>query len=167
MAGLSTSNPREARALDRTDRRILELLQRDGRITNAELARRVHLSATPCLERVRRLEREGYITGYGARLDPDRLGLGLMLLVEVVLDRTSPDHFSRFRRAVAEIPEVLECFLVAGSFDYLLKVRARDITDYRTTLGEKVLAIPGVAQTHSYVVMENVKDSASLPIPGA
>lgn len=166
MTAVSISDAPSGRGLDRTDRRILHILQRDGRITNAELARRVHLSASPCLERVRRLEREGYITGYGARLDAERLGLGLMLLVEVVLDRTTPDNFVRFREAVAAIPEVQECYLVAGNFDYLLKVRAADIRAYRAALGEKVAAIPGVAQTHTYVVMEHVKDTAELPIAG-
>jgi Lrp/AsnC family leucine-responsive transcriptional regulator len=115
---------------------------------------------------VRRLERDGVITGYGARLDAERLGLSLMLLVEVVLDRTTPDNFLRFREAVAAIPEVQECYLVAGNFDYLLKVRAADIRAYRAALGEKVAAIPGVAQTHTYVVMEHVKDTAELPVDG-
>ncbi len=150
--------------LDRIDRRILSVLQRIGRITNAELARRVHLSATPCLERVRRLEREGYIQGYRAKLDPERLGAELLVFVQVTLDRTTPDVFDRFREEVVGLAEVQDCHMVAGGFDYLLKIRARDMAAFRQFLGDSLAALPGVLQTHSYVAMETVKEDAPLPL---
>ena len=151
------------RPLDRIDRQILRILQQEGRIANVDLARRVHLSPTPCLERVKRLEREGYIQGYSARLDPRKLRAGLVLLVELSLDRTTRDVFERFRQAVLDIPEVMECYLVAGGFDYLLKLRVADMADYRSLLSDKLTSIPGVLQTHTYVVIEEVKDTSLLP----
>jgi Lrp/AsnC family leucine-responsive transcriptional regulator len=152
-----------AAQLDRTDRRILELLQADGRLAVAELARRVHLSATPCLERLRRLERDGYIRGYAADLDPALLGAGLIAFVEILLDRTTPDVFNRFREAVLVLEPVQECHMVAGGFDYLLKVRVRDMAAYRGFL-EQLAAIPGLQQTHTYVVMEEVKSTRAIPV---
>jgi len=149
--------------LDRTDRRILALLQADGRLPVAELARRVPLSATPCLERMRRLEREGYIRGYAADHDPAKLGVSLIAFVAVQLDRTTPDVFNRFRDGVMGLEPVQECHMVAGGFDYLLKVRAADMTAYRRFL-EDLAAITGVQQTHTYVVMEEVKSSRAIPI---
>jgi Lrp/AsnC family leucine-responsive transcriptional regulator len=149
--------------LDRTDRRILALLQADGRLSVAELARRVHLSATPCLERLRRLERDGYIRGYSAELDPARLGAGLIAFVEILLDRTTPDVFNRFKEAVLSLDPVQECHMVAGGFDYLLKVRVADMAAYRGFL-EQLAAIPGVQQTHTYVVMEEVKSTRAIPL---
>ncbi len=149
--------------IDRTDRRILELLQADGRLPVAELARRVHLSPTPCLERVRRLERDGYIRGYTAELDPALLGAGLIAFVEILLDRTTPDVFNRFRDSMLGLEPVQECHMVAGGFDYLLKVRVRDMAAYRGFL-EQLAAIPGVQQTHTYVVMEEVKSTRAIPV---
>ncbi|WP_366554288.1 Lrp/AsnC ligand binding domain-containing protein [Aquibaculum sediminis] len=154
----------ETRLLDRIDRRILRALQEEGRLTNVELARRVGLSPTPCLERVRRLERAGYITGYRAVLAPAKLDAALLAFVQVTLDRTTPDAFEQFRAAAAARPEVLECHMVAGGFDYLLKVRVRDMAAYRHFLGETLTAIGGIAQTHTYVVMEEVKSDGPLPI---
>lgn len=142
----------------------MRILQRDGRISNVDLAKAVYLSPTPCLERVRRLEREGYIEGYTARLNPHRLGAGLVMLVEVTLDRTTPDEFARFHETIATIPEVMECFMVAGGFDYMLKIRVADMAAYRKLLGEKLTALPGVLQTHTYVVMEEVKNTPYLPL---
>ncbi|MBS0396137.1 MAG: Lrp/AsnC ligand binding domain-containing protein [Proteobacteria bacterium] len=152
-----------AHPLDRIDRRLLALLQDDGRLSIAELARRVHLSPTPCFERVRRLEREGYIRGYHADLDPARLGAGLIAFVEVQLDRTTPDVFNRFRDGVTELAPVQECHMVAGGFDYLLKVRTADMAAYRRFL-EDLAALAGVEQTHTYVVMEEVKSTRALPL---
>lgn len=149
--------------LDRLDRRILWLLQAEGRLSVAELARRVHLSATPCLERMRRLERDGYIRGYTAELDPGKLGAGLIAFVEILLDRTTPDVFNRFRDAILRLEPVQECHMVAGGFDYLLKVRVRDMAAYRVFL-EQLAAIPGVQQTHTYVVMEEVKSTRAIAI---
>ena len=150
--------------LDRTDRRILCELQRNGRISNVELARRVNLSATPCLERVRRLEQAGFIRDYVAVLDPAKLDVGLLLYVEVTLDRTTPEVFDRFRSAIAARPEVQECHMVAGGFDYLVKVRVADMQAYRTFLGEGLTAAPGVRETHTYVVMEEIKETTAIEI---
>jgi Lrp/AsnC family leucine-responsive transcriptional regulator len=152
--------------VDRLDRKILETLQGEGRLPFAELARRVNLSPTPCIERVRRLEREGYIRGYAARLDPERLGASLLAFVEIRLDRTTPDVFDRFREAVLTLPEIQECHMVAGGFDYLIKLRVADMQAYRRILGERLTALPGVEQTHTYFVMEEVKSTHVVAIPG-
>lgn len=117
--------------LDRTDRRILDVLQADGRITTTDLAQRVNLSPTATAERMKRLMREGYILRFSAELDPERLGLGLLVFVQVKLDRTTPDVFDAFAQAVKRVPQVLECHMVAGGFDYLVKARVSDMTAYR------------------------------------
>lgn len=150
--------------LDRTDRKILATLQIDGRITTTELAERVGLSPTAVSERLKRLTRDGYILGYGARLDPRKLGRGLLVFVEVLLDRTSPDVFDAFAGAVARAPEVMECHMVAGGFDYLIKSRVRDMAAYRRFLADVILALPGVRETRTYAVMEEVKATDILPI---
>jgi len=152
--------------LDRIDLKILRVLQGNGRISNIDLSRRINLSPAPCLARVRRLEKAGYITGYKAELNPELLGLSLLAYVEITLDRTTPDVFQRFRQAVRDVPEIEECHMVAGGFDYLIKVRSSDMDAYRKTLGEKIAAIPGVLQTHTYVVMEQVKRSGELNVRG-
>ncbi|MEJ1156880.1 Lrp/AsnC ligand binding domain-containing protein [Prosthecomicrobium sp. N25] len=150
--------------LDRIDRRILGILQADGRITTTELSERVGLSATAVSERLKRLTREGYILGYRARLDPAKLGRGLLVFVEVLLDRTSPDVFDAFAGAVARAPEVMECHMVAGGFDYLIKSRVRDMAAYRRFLADVILALPGVRETRTYAVMEEVKAADTLPL---
>jgi Lrp/AsnC family leucine-responsive transcriptional regulator len=150
--------------LDRTDRRILECLQTNGRLSNVALARQVNLTATPCLERVRRLERDGYIRGYTAVLDPALVGAGLLVFVEITLSHTSPDVFRDFRIGVLQLREVLDCHLVSGNFDYLIKARVRDMQEFRALLGEKILPLPGVNGSRSYVVMEEVKETLNLPI---
>jgi Lrp/AsnC family leucine-responsive transcriptional regulator len=150
--------------LDVVDRRILRELQADGRITNLKLAEAVHLSPTAVLERVKRLTREGVILGYEARLDPAKLGAGLMVFIEVLLDRTLPDVLDQFRAAVQARPEILECHLVAGGFDYLLKTRVADMAAYRAFLGSAIWSLPGVRETRTYAVMEEVKSSGRLPI---
>jgi Lrp/AsnC family leucine-responsive transcriptional regulator len=151
--------------MDRLDQKILEILQDDGRISFAGLARRVHLSPTPCVERVRRLERLGFICGYAAHLDPHKLGARLLAFVEIRLDRTTPDVFDRFKQAVAELREVQECHMVAGGFDYLVKLRVADMEAYRRILGERIAALPGVEQTHTYFVMEEVKSTHAFALP--
>ncbi|HZH26675.1 MAG TPA: leucine-responsive transcriptional regulator Lrp [Azospirillaceae bacterium] len=153
------------RRVDRIDLRILDELQRDGRLTNVELARRVGLSPTPCLERVRRLERDGYIRGYQAVLDPHLLDAGLLVFLEVSIDRTSPEAFQAFAAAVAEREEILECHMVAGGFDYLVKVRVRDMQAYREFLGRTLAELPGIRETRTYVVMEEVKAGGRLSVP--
>ena len=155
---------RRPKPLDRTDRRILEVLQQDGRISNVALARKVNLTPTPCLERVRRLERDGYIEGYHARLNPELVGAGLLVFAEIDLTHTARDVFREFRREARRLPQVLDCHLVSGNFDYLIKARVRDMQEYREFLGEKILALPGVNGSRSYVVMEEVKETLSLPL---
>jgi len=150
--------------LDRSDRRLLTILQEDGRISIVDLADRVGLSPTATTERVKRLTRDGYITGYGARLDPEKLGRGLLVFIEVKLDRTTPEVFERFAQAVARAPEVLECRMVAGGFDYLVKTRIADMAAYRSFLGEVLLSLPGVRETHTFAVMEEVKSTTALPL---
>jgi Lrp/AsnC family leucine-responsive transcriptional regulator len=150
--------------LDRTDRRILGLLQADGRISTVDLAERIGLSPTSTSERLKRLQREGYVAGFRAVLDPHRLGLELLVFVEVSLDKTTPDVFERFAAAVRRAPEVLECHMVAGGFDYLVKTRVADMAAYRRFLGEILLALPGVKETRTYAVMEEVKSDGALPV---
>ena len=150
--------------MDKIDRKILSELQQNGRMTNVELSKRVNLSPTPCLDRVKRLEREGFITGYVANLDPDKLGYSLIVFVQIVLDRTTNDVFEKFSREIWRMDEVMECHVVAGGFDYLLKLRFSDMKSYRRFLGERLAILPGVSQTHTYLVMEEVKNSTRLPL---
>lgn len=157
---------RRDRGLDRIDLQILDLLQDDGRISNIALAKKVNLTPTPCLERVRRLEREGYIRGYTALLNPDLVDAGLLVFVEISLLRNSPDAFRDFSRQAAKLTGILECHLVSGNYDYLIKARVRDMHEYRTLLSEKILALPGVSDSRSYVVIEEVKESTALPVLG-
>lgn len=152
------------KSLDRIDRNILRTLQEFGRISNVELAKRVNLSPTPCLERVRRLERHGFIKGYVAQLDQDLLDASLIAFVEVALDRTTTDAFERFADAIRGVHEVMECHMVAGGFDYLLKVRVKNMDAYRSFLGHRLSELPVVKETHTYVVMEEVKATSSLYI---
>ena len=143
---------------------MLAILQRDGRIPAVELAEKIGLSATSTGERLRRLQKDGFIAGFGARLDPHRLGFGLLVFVEVSLDKTTPDIFERFSAAVRRAPEVLECHMVAGGFDYLVKTRVVDMAAYRAFLGEILLAFPGVKETRTYAVMEEIKSDGPLPL---
>lgn len=150
--------------VDRIDRKILKFLQEDGRISTVDLSEKVGLSPTSTSDRVKRLQREGYIAGFGARLAPHRLGLELLVFVEVSLDKTTPDVFEKFAEAVKRAPEVLECHMVAGGFDYLVKTRVADMSAYRRFLGEILLALPGVKETRTYAVMEEVKSDGMLPV---
>jgi Lrp/AsnC family leucine-responsive transcriptional regulator len=150
--------------LDRIDRKILEVLQRDGRLSNVDLAKHVALSPTPCLERVRRLEREGFITGYVALADPAKLNANTVAFIQVSLTSTSTDNLRQFNQEMQRLPEVEACHMVAGGFDYLLKIRCADMRHYQHFLGEKLAAIPLVAQTHTYVVIEEVKSETAIPI---
>ncbi len=150
--------------LDRLDRRILTVLQEDGRITTVDLAERVRLSPTATSERMKRLVREGYVTGFRAVLDPQKVGRGLLVFVEVSLDKTTPDVFERFAAAVRRSREVLECHMVAGGFDYLVKTRVEDMASYRRFLGEVLLSLSGVKESRTYAVMEEVKADAPLPV---
>jgi Lrp/AsnC family leucine-responsive transcriptional regulator len=155
------------RTLDRLDRRILEVLQQEGRIAYVDLAERIGLSTSPCLERVRRLERDGFITGYHARIDPHRVGADLLIYVEISLNYAAPNTFEQFRDAMRELPEVQECHLVSGDFDYLLKLRVADMAAYRELLGRVLHHLPGVVRdSRTLVVMEEGAESLSVKLPG-
>ncbi|MCH1487437.1 MAG: Lrp/AsnC ligand binding domain-containing protein [Pseudomonadales bacterium] len=143
---------------------MLTVLQRDGRITYSALAEKVGLTTTPCIERVRKLEREGYIQKYTAILNPEKLQAGLVVFVQINLDRNSKELFHAFRDAVLALPEVQECHLVSGNFDYLVKARLADMSAYREFLEETLLNVPGVLSSTSIVVMEAVKETLSLKI---
>ncbi len=150
--------------IDRTDRKILDLLQRQGRISMTELAEQVGLSASPCTERVRRMEREGVITGYHARVSPEALGKTLLVFVEIKLAAKSGDVFEQVRRELLHMPEVMECHLVSGDFDYLVKFRLKGMGEYRHLLGNILKKLPVAAESGSYVVMEEVKESLFLAV---
>ncbi|MBP6719665.1 MAG: Lrp/AsnC ligand binding domain-containing protein [Rhodoferax sp.] len=150
--------------LDRIDLKILDALQRDGRISNLKLSETVALSPTAVLARVQRLTKEGYILGYEARLNPLKLGAGLMVFVEVLLDRTTPNVFDAFKAAAQVRSEIMECHMVAGGFDYLLKTRMLDMNAYREFAGTVLWQLPGVRETRTYAVMEEVKNSTRLPL---
>jgi Lrp/AsnC family transcriptional regulator, leucine-responsive regulatory protein len=149
---------------DKADLHILDHLQREGRIAVVELAKRVNLSPTPCTLRMRKLEEDGVITGYHARLNPKALGQALMVFVTVKLRSTDEDTLEKFNAAVKPIKPILECHMVGGGFDYLLKIRVRDMGQYREILGGVIGTLPMVEGTHSYFVMEDVKDTHMLPI---
>ena len=148
--------------IDRIDRKILSILQEDGRIANLKLAEAVALSPTAVLARVQRLTRDGFILGYEARLNPLKLGAGMLVFVEVLLDRTTPNVFDQFKAAVQVHPEIMECHMVAGGFDYLLKTRSADMNAYRLFAGNVLWQLPGVRETRTYAVMEEVKHSNHL-----
>ena len=149
--------------LDRVDRHILDLLQHDGRMSMTELADRVGLTVTPCIERVRRLERDRVITGYHARVSPTALGAGLLVFVEVSISHKSDRSFEDFRKEIVRVPQVQECHLVSGDFDYMIKARIKEVSQYRTLLEDILLRLPGVTQTKSYIAMEEVKATLFIP----
>ena len=152
------------RELDRIDRKILGILQRNGRVSVTELSEQVGLSPTPCAERIRRMEREGTITGYHARVAPAALGLKLLVFVEIKLSAKSGDVFDRVKRELQFVPQVMECHLVSGDFDYLIKARIREMSEYRQLLGDVLKKLPGAAESRSYVVMEEIRESLELPV---
>jgi len=148
--------------LDRIDRRILTLLQRDGRMANADLARKVHVSPATCHRRTQRLFDEGYVRSVRAEIAPHRVDRGALVVVGVVLDRSTPESFGAFEKAITKLPFVLDCHLVAGDFDYFLKIRVRDIADFNRLHGEQLIALPGVRQTRTFFVMKEVIVNAPL-----
>lgn len=152
------------RKLDRIDRMILDILQKNGRIAISELAAKVNLSTTPCSERVKRLERDGIIMGYYARLNPELVDKRLLVFLEIKLSAKSGDVFEQVARDLSEIPEVLECHLISGDFDYLIKARLKEMSAYRKLLGNILKKLPASASSHSYVVMEEVKEGLYLDI---
>jgi Lrp/AsnC family transcriptional regulator, leucine-responsive regulatory protein len=148
--------------LDRTDLKILRLLQRDGRATNADIAKQVNVSAATGHRRVQRLFDEGYVRAVRAEVAPDRVERNTLVMVGVVLDRSTPESFTVFEQAVAKLPFILDCHLVAGDFDYFLKIRVRDLADFNRLHGEQLIALPGVRQTRTFFVMKQVIDNAPL-----
>lgn len=158
----SATKPAE---LDLTDLALLDALQDNGRLSVVELAKRINLSATPCTLRMRRLEQDGVITGYHARLNPAALDQALMVFVTVSLKATDEETLKSFNAAVKPVKQILECHMVGGGFDYLLKIRVRGMAEYRDILGGVIGALPMVESTHSYFVMEEVKESPLLPVP--
>ncbi len=154
----------EPSMLDDTDRKILRALQADGRITNQALAEACHLSPAACFDRVKRLRANGYIVGTVAVLEPSKLDRALLIFVEVLLDRTTGDVFEAFAEAVRTQPDILECHMVAGGFDYLIKARVRDMAAYRAFLGDILVTLPGVRETRTYAVLEEVKHTLALPV---
>ena len=154
--------------LDRYDRQILELLQDNSQLSNQELAERIGLSPSPCLRRVRALEQSGLITGYRALVDARKLGLTLLALVHIAMDRHTPDRFANFEKEVSRLPEVLECLLITGQeADYQLKVIVRDMDAYQALLLNKITRIEGVTGVHSSFVLRTVIDRTALPLPPA
>ncbi len=152
--------------LDRIDRRILNVLQRDGRIANVELARQVNLTPTPCLERVKRLEKDGFITDYVALINPVKANAALCAYIEIQLVSSTTEAFKRFNQEMLDLPEVQECQMVAGGFDYLIKIRVADMQHYQRFLGEKLASIRDISQTHTYVVIQDVKSETAVYING-
>lgn len=148
--------------LDRTDLRILRLLQADGRMGNAEIAKRVNTSPATCHRRIQRLFADGYVTGVRAQISPKHVERGTLAFVGVVLDRSTPESFGAFEAAIREMPVVLDCHIVAGDFDYFLKIRVRDMADFNKLHAEKLLSLPGVRQTRTFFVMKEVVDNAPL-----
>jgi Lrp/AsnC family transcriptional regulator, leucine-responsive regulatory protein len=151
--------------LDSTDLQILTALQTDGRAAVTELSKRVNLSATPCTQRMRKLEQTGVIQGYHARLSPKALDLALLVFVTVKLKGTDEPTLRAFNAAVKPVKQILECHMTGGGFDYLLKIRVKDMVEYRQVHGGIIGALPMVEGTHSYFVMEEVKETPHLPIP--
>lgn len=148
--------------IDRIDRKILDILQREGRLPMTELAQRIGLSTSPCSERVRRMERDGVITGYHARVSPKALGKNLLVFVEITLASKSDQIFDKVRDELLHVPDVQECHLVSGVFDYLVKARLGGMDEYRSLLGDILKKLPVNAQSNSYVVMEELKESLAL-----
>ncbi len=150
--------------IDAMDRSILQALQENGRLTNTELADRINLSQTATAERVKRLTREGYILGYSAHLSPKMLDRSMLVFIEIKLDRTTPEVFETFSTFTRGNPDILECHLVAGGFDYLIKARVSDMDHYRRFLSEALLSLPGVRESHTYAVMEEVKETSHIAV---
>ncbi|CAO3453133.1 Transcriptional regulator, AsnC family [Azospirillum largimobile] len=151
-----------AEKLDTVDRRILQHLQRDGRMSNADVAAAVHVSPATCHRRTQRLFEDGYIRSVRAEIAPAKVDRGTLVIVGVVLDRSTPESFGDFEKAIRKLPFVLDCHLVAGDFDFFLKIRVSDIADFNELHGQQLIALPGVRQTRTFFVMKEVIDNALL-----
>ena len=149
-------------SLDRIDIKILDILQKDGRISNTKLAEEVNLSATAALARVQKLTADGYILGYEAKLNPLILGANFVVFVEILLDKTTPNALDEFSEAVVQYPEIMACHMISGGFDFLVKIRCANMDEFRRISGNVLWRLPGVKETRSYPVMEVIKDSSQL-----
>ncbi|WP_026596926.1 Lrp/AsnC family transcriptional regulator [Methylobacterium sp. 77] len=156
--------PASPNPLDRIDLKILRLLQADGRMNNAEIAKRVNTSAATCHRRTQRMFDEGYIRGVHAQIAPEKVGRGSLVIVGVVLDRSTPESFAAFEAAAQAMPTMLDCHLVAGDFDYFLKIRVRDMADFNRLHSNILIALPGVRQTRTFFVMKEVVDNAPMDL---
>ncbi len=150
--------------LDRIDRNILKILQKDARISYVDLASKIGLSTTPCMERIKKLEREQIILSYNTRVNPAAVELGLLIFVEIKLAGKTADVFERFQNAILDFPNILECHLVSGNFDYLIKARISEISAYRKLLGDLLRKFSSLGEAKSYIVMDEVKETQNLPI---
>ena len=150
--------------MDNIDKRLVREIQRDGRISIIDLAERIGLSKTPCQKRLRRLEQQGVIRGYRADIDPAKINCGYLVFVQVKLESTTTVSLERFNKSVRAVDEIMSCHMLSGGYDYLLKVRTRDMSAYRELLGDVIAQLPGVAQTATFPVMEEVKDSSTLTV---
>lgn len=150
--------------LDRIDIRILDILQNDGKISNIKLAEAVNLSPTAALARVQKLNKEGYILGYSARLNPDKLNCSFVVFVEILLDKTTPNALDEFSDAVIHYPEIIECHMISGGFDFVVKIRCSNMEEFRKISGQILWQLPGVKETRSYPVMEVIKESNQIKL---
>ena len=150
--------------LDRIDIKILDILQKDGKISNIKLAEAVNLSPTAALARVQKLNKEGYILGYEARLNPDKLNCGFVVFVEILLDKTTPNALDAFSDAVVHYPEIVECHMISGGFDFVVKIRCANMEEFRKISGQVLWQLPGIKETRSYPVMEVIKESMHIKI---
>src|SRR5882724_810605 len=157
-------SPPPAKPTDRTDRTILRLLQRDASVSNVALAAKVHLSAPACLRRVERLKQVGLITGIVALLNPRELDAGMLVIIGVVLDRSTPESFADFEKAAAKVSGCMECHVVTGEFDYFMLLRTRDSDGFNRLHAEQLLHLPGVRQIRSFMVLKQVLSTTQLPI---
>ncbi len=151
-------------SLDRTDLKILDILQIDGRISNSRLAELVNLSPTAVMARVQKLTKDEFILGYEAKLNPVKLNANFLVFVEVLLDKTTPNVLDEFIDAVVHYPEIVECHMVSGGFDFLIKLRSGSMEEFRRIAGQVLWQLPGVKETRSYPVMQVVKDSSKIKI---
>lgn len=161
---MSTTKLRDAPELDRTDRAILRTMQRDASLSNVALAAKVNLSPAACLRRVERLKAAGLIKGIVALLDPDALDVGMLVMIGVVLDRSTPDSFANFEKAAQKVSGCLECHVVSGEFDYFMLVRTRDNDSFNRLHAEQLLYLPGVRQIRTFVVLKQVLSTTQLPV---
>lgn len=150
--------------LDRTDIRILDILQKDGRLSNIKLAEMVNLSPTAALARVQKLAKDGFILGYEAKLNPDMLNKSFVVFVEILLDKTTPNVLEAFTDAVLQYSEIVECHMISGGFDFVVKIRCANMEEFRKISGQVLWQLPGVKETRSYPVMEVIKESSQIDI---